>query len=229
MAARDRCRGHRGSGCPAKRPRAAGGSTRRGLAGSQHLPALRRADGERGPRKKNARLRPRASAPPGLGLGREMERWREAFAKEESSGGRESGVERAGEGRERGCSGRRSTKRPRRRQLVLQRGSWHALELTWKQGHRPPSRPESRVKTCNSPRGSAECSLWLYPSPCYPQGRQGKDGSRGSLVPMRVASLSPPPHSTQPRLPRAVLLHHAPSPPQVLWLHLKLWINLNTY
>lgn len=148
--------------------------------------------------QKNARLRPRASAPPpGLGLGREMERWREAFAEEESSGGRESGVERAGEGRERGCSGRRSTKRPRRRQLVLQRGSRQALELTWKQGHRPPSRPESRVKTCNSPRSSAECSLWLsHPSTCYPQGRQGKEGSRGSRVPMRVASLSPPPHST---------------------------------
>lgn len=198
MAARDRCRGHRGSGCPAKRPRAAGGSTRRGLAGSQHLPALRRADGELGPRKKtHGSGRGRVPPPPGLGLGREMERWREAFAEEESSVGRESGVERAGEGRERGCSGRRSTKRPRRRQLVLQRGSRQALELTWKQGHRPPSRPESRVKTCNSPRSSAECSLWLsHPSTCYPQGRQGKEGSRGSRVPMRVASLSPPPHST---------------------------------
>lgn len=75
MAARDRCRGHRGSGCPAKRPRAAGGSTRRGLAGSQHLPALRRADGERGPRKKtHGSGRGRVPPPPVWGL---EEKWRD--------------------------------------------------------------------------------------------------------------------------------------------------------
>lgn len=137
------------------------------------------------PQKKNARLRTRVSAPAGLGLGREMERWREAFDEEESSGGRESGVERAGEGRERGCSGRRSTKRPRRRQLLLQRGSRHALELTWKQGHRPPSRPGSRVKTCNSPRSSAECWLWLWGKPIclLSPGQTGEGGQQGVPCP----------------------------------------------
>lgn len=67
---------------------------------------------------------------PRFGAGRDVERCKEVFAEEELSGEREIGLQRAGEGREGGCSGQWSMERLRGCQLTQQRGSRLALGLT---------------------------------------------------------------------------------------------------
>lgn len=112
---------------------------------------------------------------PQFGAKREAERWREVFVEEEFGGGGQRSIGCAGEGREQGCSGHQSMEHPRCCQVVLQKGSRHALGLMWKWGHWPPrqiawSRPAIPCAAAPSARPGSGESPRAGRSPSSPYG-----------------------------------------------------------